>query len=197
VRLYTRPGAGRPPRVAWALEEAGVPYEVVGLEVDDTHGEEHRRRHPLGRVPVVEDDEGLLFESAALCLQVADTHPGSGLIAATGTRERGLAYQWVLFAMTELEPAAVEAYRFRESDPERSQAALERFLTAAAVIDDALAQSEYLIGENLTVADIVVASVLAISRRFDDAELLPPRADAYLARMEQRPARVRAYAAFA
>jgi len=99
--------------------------------------------------------------------------------------------------MTELEPAAIEAYRLRESDPERSQAALERFLRAAAVIDDALAHSEYLIGEELTVADIVVASVLAISRRFDETGLLPARAEAFLARMEARPARVRAYAAFA
>lgn len=182
--------------MAWALEEAGAPYEVVRLEIDDTHGEEHRRRHPLERVPVLEDDEGFLFESAALCLQVADTNPQSGLIAAPGTRERALAYQWVLFAMTELEPAAVEAYRFRESDPERSQAALERFLRAASVIDDALAQRDFLIGDHLSVADVVVASVLAISRRFGEAELLPPRADAYLARMELRPARVRAYAAF-
>ncbi|HEY1777993.1 MAG TPA: glutathione S-transferase family protein [Solirubrobacteraceae bacterium] len=197
MRLYTREGAGRPPRVAWALEEAGAPYEIVRVPVEDTHGEEHRRRHPLERVPVLEDDDGFLFESAAICLQVADTNPQSGLIAANGTRERALAYQWVLFAMSELEPTAIEAYRFRESDPERSQAAMERFLRAASVLDDALAQSDHLIGESLTVADVVVASVLAISRRFDDPQLLPPRTEAYLARMEQRPARVRAYAAFA
>jgi len=93
VRLYTRPGAGRPPRVAWALEEAGVAYEVVRLELEETQGEEHRRRHPLGRVPALEDDDGVLIESAALCLRVADSNPRSGLIAPPGTRERGLAYQ--------------------------------------------------------------------------------------------------------
>lgn len=183
--------------MAWALEEAGASYEVVRLAMEETHGEEHRRRHPLGRVPVLEADEDFLFESAALCLQVADSFPQSGLIAAPGSHERALAYQWTLFAMTELEPAVIEAYRNRESDPERSQAAMERFLLAAGAVDDALDGRDYLIGEDFTVADLIVASVLAISRRFDDPELLPPRAGAHLARMEERPARVRAYAAFA
>ena len=197
MRLYTREGAGRPPRVAWALEEAGAEYEVVRLTPEETHGEEHRRRHPLERVPVLEDDEGSLFESTALCLHVADLYPDAALIAAAGTRERALAYQWSLFAMTELEPAIIEANRTRESDPQRSEAALERFRRGAAAVDDALGEHDYLIADRFSIADVVVSSVLAISRRFDDAELLPPRAAAYLARMEQRPARVRAYAALA
>ena len=78
-----------------------------------------------------------------------------------------------------------------------SGAILSHFRYRQIQRDDALAQGDYLIGEDLTVADVVVASVLAISRRFGEAEMLPPRADAYLARMEQRPARLRAYAAFA
>jgi glutathione S-transferase len=197
VRIYSREGAGRPPRVAWALEEAGAEYEVVRLTPEQTHGEEHRRRHPLERVPVLEDDEGALFESAGLCLHVADLHPQAGLIAAAGTRERALTYQWSLFAMTELEPAIVEASRNRESDPQRSQAALERFRRGAAAVDDALGENEYLIADRFSIADVVVSSVLAISRRFEEEELLAPRAAAYLARMEQRPARVRAYAALA
>ena len=179
------------------MEEAGAEYEVVRLSLEQTHGEEHRHRHPLERVPVLEDHEGALFESTALCLHVADLYPDGALISAPGTRERALAYQWSLFAMTELEPAIIEAYRNRESDPQRSEAALERFRGAAAAVDDALGEQEYLIADSFSIADVVVSSVLAISRRFDDAELLPPRAAAYLARMEQRPARVRAYAALA
>ena len=197
MRLYTRDGAGRPPRVAWALEEAGAPYELVKLTPEQTRGEEHRRRQPLGRVPVLDDGEGFLFESAALCLHVADRNPQAELIAPVGSHERALAYQWSLFAMTELEPAIIEAYRFRESDPERSAAALERFAAAAAAVDDALGEHDFLIGERFSIADVIVGSVLAISRRFEHAELLAPRSAAYLTRMEQRPARVRAYAALA
>ena len=183
--------------MAWALEEAAGPYEVVRLTLEETHGEEHRRRHPLERVPVLEDDEGLLFESTGLCLHVADLHPQAGLIATIGTHQRALAYQWSLFAMTELEPAIIEAYRQRELDPERAQAALERFRLAAAAVEAALEGHDYLIDDRFSVADIVVASVLTIAKRFEDPALLPPKITAYLGRLEQRPARRRAYAALA
>jgi glutathione S-transferase len=197
VRLYTREGAGRPPRVAWALEEAGAPYEVVRLTLEQTHGDDHRRRHPLERVPVLEDDEGLLYESAGLCLHVADLHPEAGLLAPIGTRQRALAYQWSVFAMTEIEPAIIEAYRYREFDPERAEAAMERFRRAAAAVEAALAEHDYVIGDRFSVADITVSSVLTIAKRFEDPELLPPKITAYLERLEQRPARQRAYLALA
>ena len=197
MRLYCREGAGRPPRVAWALEEAGAPYEVVRLTLEETHSEEHRLRHPLERVPVLEDDDGLLFESAGLCLHVADLHSEAGLIAPIGTRQRALAYQWSMFAMTELEPAIIEAYRHREVDPQRAEAAAERFRRAAAAVEAALEEHDYLIDDRFSVADIVTSTVLAIAKRFDDPDLLPPRITAYLDRLERRSARQRAYAALA
>ena len=101
-RLYHREGAGRPRRVRWAFEEAGAPYEWIVMDEETGRGEEHARRHPLGRVPVLESDDGRLHESAAICLHVADLNPGSGLIAATGSHDRGRIYQWSFFAMTEL-----------------------------------------------------------------------------------------------
>jgi glutathione S-transferase len=170
---------------------------VVRLTLEETQSSEHRRRHPLERVPVLEDDEGLLFESTGLCLHVADLHADAALIAAVGTRQRALAYQWSLFAMTELEPAIIEAYRQRDDDPERSAAAAERFLRAAAAVEAVLEQNDYLIDDRFSVADIVVGSVLMIAKRFDDPALLPPRITAYLGRLEQRPARQRAYLALA
>jgi glutathione S-transferase len=53
---------------------------------EESKGEEHRVRHPLGRVPVLE--EGFVFESAAICLHLADLHPHAGLAPAPGTHER-------------------------------------------------------------------------------------------------------------
>ena len=197
MRLYSREGAGRPPRVAWALEEAAAPYEVVRLTPEETHSDGHRQRHPLERVPVLEDDEGLLFESTGLCLHVADLYPEAGLIGAVGTRQRALAYQWSVFAMTEIEPAIIEAYRQRDVDPERAETALERFRRAAEAVDAILEEHDYLIEDRFSVADIVVGSVLMIAKRFDDPAMLPPKIADYLGRLEQRPARQRAYVALA
>src|SRR5580692_5026507 len=103
MRVYHRPGAGRPVRALWALEEAGIPYQLEVVSKEGESGERHRTRHPLGRVPVLETDDGrLLFESSAICLYAAELAPGAELIAADGSLERALAYQWIFFAMTEI-----------------------------------------------------------------------------------------------
>jgi len=106
IRLYHLPGS-RSTRILWMLEEIGVPYEVKLMTREERKTAEHIGRHPLGRVPVVElDDGGFLFESAAICLQLADLHPEARLIPPPGSPARGRVYQWCLFAMTELEPPA-------------------------------------------------------------------------------------------
>ncbi len=103
MRLYHAPGS-RGTRVVWTLEEIGEPYEVAIVTREDRSSDEHRRRHPLGRVPALELDDGrTMFESAAICLHLADLYPDAGLIAPVGTFERALTYQWSVCAMTEVE----------------------------------------------------------------------------------------------
>jgi glutathione S-transferase len=196
-RLYQREGAGRPPRVRWALEEAGAPHEWLVLTTEDGRGPEHARRHPLGRVPVLESDEGLLFESAALCLHVADSNPAAGLIPPPGTHERGQVYQWAFFAMTELEPAMVRAYGARrrteaEADPDADAAAEARLRKVFDALGAGLEGRSYLVGDRFTIADVVVGGVCESARTYD---VLPdsPGVHAYLERLDARPAKQRAY----
>jgi glutathione S-transferase len=193
-RLYQRAGAGRPHRVRWALEEAGAPYEWVVMDAAEGRGPEHAQRHPLGRVPVLETDEGLLFESAALCLHVADLYADSGLAPAPGTFGRARVYQWVLFAMTELEPALIRTYLAREREGADGGATAKeaaRLARAGDAIVDALDGGEFLLGD-FSVADVVVGGVLTSARQYD---LLPtaPALHAYLERLDARPAKQRAY----
>jgi glutathione S-transferase len=196
MRIYHRQRAGRPIRVVWAFEEAGAPYDLTIMTPDEGKSDEHRARHPLGRVPVLEDAEGAVFESSALCLQIGDLHPESGLVPAVGTRDRALVYQWAFFAMTEVEPPAVEHYRLRESAPEAAEAASARVAAGAAAIGDALAGGDFLVGGRLTVADIVASEVVRIASRV--GAITPEGSLAgYLAAMEARPARQRAAAALA
>jgi glutathione S-transferase len=192
-RLYHREGAGRPPRVRWALEEAGAPYEYVVMDQETGKGEEHARRHPLGRVPVLESDDGLLFESAALCLHIADLNPDAELIPAPGTHGRALVYQWTLFAMTELEQAMIRAAMARRGDDAKAtQSADARLVKAFAVLGDALAEGDYVTGERFTIADVVVGGVCESARAFD-VFTDSPAVRAYLERLDARPAKQRAY----
>jgi glutathione S-transferase len=190
MRLY-HVAPSRSTRVLWMLEEIGEPYELTLLQGEERKSEEHRRRHPLGRVPVLEDEEGFLFESAALCLQLADVYPDAQLNWPLATHERGLVYQWTVYAMTELEPAILEARQHREDNPARTQTALERFEAAAATLEDALDGHQYLVGDRFSVADLVCGAVLLIARNAGFTDQLPG-INAYLERLEARPARQRA-----
>ena len=193
LRLYHLPNT-RSTRVLWLLEEIGAPYELTLMTREDRKTAEHLSRHPLGRVPVVEDDEGFVFESLAICLHVADLHPDAGLIPPLGTHDRALVYQWISVAMTELEPEILEVFAARRAeDEERTATALERFRTAAEVVERALDGREFLVGDRFSVADLTCGAVLIFARR---AELLDglPNVAGYLDRLDARPARQRAVA---
>lgn len=193
MRLYHVPNT-RSTRVLWLLEEVGAPYELTLMTADERRGEEHVTRHPLGRVPVIEDDEGFVFESLAILLHIADLHPESGLLPPLGSHDRALAYQWSVFAMTELEPEIIEVLVARRAeDAERIEAATGRFRDAAAVVEDALDDGDYLVGNRFSLADLVCVAVLLFARRFELIDGLPRIAD-YLDRIESRRARERAVA---
>jgi glutathione S-transferase len=194
VRIYHREHAGRPIRAAWALEEAGQDYEIVKMTVEEGAGEEHRARHPLGKVPVIEDDAGYVFESAAIVLHVADSFPEAKLIPPLGSHERALVYQWAVYGPAEMEPPLIESAMFAQSDPERSAKARKRFDQRTDALSAALGSDQHLLGEPFTVADIMVGSAVKFTARIGFADELPQNLRDYVARLEARPAYARAVA---
>ncbi len=191
MRLYHTPNT-RSQRILWLLEEIGEPYDLVVLHGDERRGEEHRKRHPLGRVPVIEHEDGFVFESAAIALHLGDLNPESGLVPPPGTHERALVYQWTLFGAGELETPLIDRWRRSDAgDEEGENAATERFRQAAQVVEDALAGREYLVGDSFTVADLVIGGVLGFGRRAEVYGEMP-NITAYLERIEGREARQRA-----
>ncbi|HUH80402.1 MAG TPA: glutathione S-transferase family protein [Solirubrobacteraceae bacterium] len=192
MRVYHREHTGRPLRVLWTLEELGQPYELVAMTYEQGKSEEHFARHPLGRVPVLEDDEGYVFESAAICMHVADLFPEGAMMPPVGTHDRALAYQWAVFAPSEIEPPLIEAAIFAEADPDRSAKAKNRFSLAAAAVAGALDGCVYLVGDRLTVADVMISSALNFTSRAGFGELLEEPLKEYVARLRERPAFQRA-----
>jgi glutathione S-transferase len=188
VRVFHREYAGRPLRVVWTLEELGQPYDLEVMTYDQGRSPEHLARHPLARVPVIEDDEGFVFESAAICVHLADLHPDACLMPPLGTHERALAYQWSIFAPSELEPPLIEAAIFGEAQPERAEKARNRFARAAEAVAQSLDCAEYLVGGRFTVADVLIGSALGFTSRAGFPEVLGPTLNGYLARLEGRPA---------
>jgi glutathione S-transferase len=173
------------------LEEIGEPYELTIMDWERGSGEEHRARHPLSRVPVVELDDGYVFESAAICLQLADLYPEAGLIGGLGTYARALAYQWTVFAPSELEPPLIDAAIHGQSDPERAEKARAKFFKAADAVAERL-DGDYLVDGRFGVADVMVSTVLSFTKRANFPEPLPPVLDEYVTKLFERPAYQRA-----
>ena len=197
MRLYHQPRS-RSTRVLWLAEEAGAQLDVVVIAREEKGTDEYRKMHPLGRSPAYVEEGGPVFESAALCLHLADRHPEAGLIGDLGSHERALHYQWCFFAMTELESPLVDAARqvwkdSGDADPEIVAAALGRFQKGADVVAAALAGGEYLVANRFSVADVVVGGVLTFARMSELVPELPAGIAAYVDALEARPARLRAY----
>jgi glutathione S-transferase len=199
LRLYTaRQTRGARPQ--WVLEELGMPYELVQL--DDATEEQkrrHRQLHPLGRVPALEHGDVALFESAALCLYIADLDPEHRLLSEAGTPARGHVTKWLFFLMTELE-SALDLIAFHVADlPEEQRVgailpwARARFHAAAEVVERELARSPFLAGDAVSVVDLVLASMMswATRRKLLDAY---PQIRSHMQRMLERPAARRLFA---
>ena len=147
---------------------------------------------------MLEEDGGPVFESAALLLHIADQNLDAGLIAPLGSHERALQYQWCFFGMTDIEGALMDIARqlwqdAAEPDAGIIERATTRFVATAGVIEGALGDDDYLVGNAFSVADIVVGSVLGFARTGELTEL-PAGVVPYVDRLEARPARQRAVA---
>ncbi len=92
--------ASRAGRCIWMLEELAVPYENVAAEVSS---DAFKTLNPNGRVPLLDDDGLLVFESMAINLHLAEEHP-AGDLAPRGATERADALRWSFWGMTAIEP---------------------------------------------------------------------------------------------
>ncbi|AFY60244.1 glutathione S-transferase family protein [Synechococcus sp. PCC 6312] len=174
IQLY----GGRQTRAAivhWYLEELGIPYEFV---VMDMKAGAHKQAdflaiNPMGKVPALVDGNLKLWESGAILLYLADSQGKMPEDAGL----RGLIYQWVLFANSSL-PQAMTG--------EAKETQLPKLLAA---VDGALLGNEFLVADTFTVADVAMASTLSYAEMLFQIDFSPYSAvQSYLGGMTQRPA---------
>jgi glutathione S-transferase len=152
-------------RCLWALEELGLNYQHIPTAIADTRTPVHLKLNPNGHVPVLEDDGLVLFESLAINLYLADKY-GRGSLWPASTADRGRAYQWSFWAVTELEPHLIAMIRQEmftppeQCDRQVIEAASEALRAPLKVLDDHLSGRDYILGDKFTIADLNVAGVL-------------------------------------
>lgn len=159
----------RSDRVRWTLLELGIPFEsIAGQELFGSA--RLKEVSPLGKLPAIIDDGRPLFESAAICTWLADSHPEKGLVAASGTWERALHDQWTSFCLAELEAHLWSTARnsFLYPEERRVEAVLPQNAVegrrSLEVLDRHLATTPFMIGGRFTVADIIVGFAINWAR---------------------------------
>lgn len=192
IILYYAPGT-RAGRVAFLLEELGVPYErkVLDLAAGENKQTAYLGIHPHGLVPALRDGDTVVFETAAICLHLADRFSDRGLAPSPGTPERAAYYQWIVYAVATLEPALADIFlQGQRPEGERDatvlRAARERFAQSAAVLEAALT-APYLVGGQFSVADVLIGSMVIWGGAMGLLEDRP-RLAAYADRIRSRPA---------
>ena len=155
-------------RSLWLLEELGIEYEHenTGSRTDAKTSNYLENINPNGKIPALVDGDLVLWESLAINLYLARKYDGGLLPKSLDDQARAL--QWSFWVMTEIEPTLVEVLMNRRgfSEAERDSAKADAAETALAprlaVLDDALGDRRYLLGDSFSVADLNVASVLVL-----------------------------------
>jgi glutathione S-transferase len=179
-------------RVAWALEEAGLPYRVESTPFKD-RGEEHFAHQPFGQVPWLTDGDVSIFESGAILMYLGERND---VLMPKDPRGREQVVTWVFAALNSIEMASLPWF-FIGMSPENkaapSWAFIDGFLKGRLTrLEPILAGCDWLAGA-FSIADILMADVLRTADRFD-ALADYPACRAYVARATARPAFLKAYA---
>jgi glutathione S-transferase len=182
-------------KVLWLADELGLAYEHVpaggsfgGLDTPD-----FRARNPHQKIPVLEDDEVIVWESHAILRYIAARY-GNGTIWSSDPAVEARSDRWVEWSSTTLLPAFTRLFWrfFRTPEAQRNAAAIEeaREETARfyAMLDEVLASQPYVAGAHLTLADIAAGTSLYRWFNLDLARPSLPHVEAWYRRLQTRPA---------
>ena len=192
LTFYTHP-MSRGRIIRWMLEEVGAPYETVLLDYNASMKDpDYLAINPMGKVPAIRHGDVVVTEAAAICAYLADAFPQAGLAPPPGDKRRGPYYRWLIFAAGPIEAAVTaRSLGFEVPAERKAMAGWGSLEDVVAAIETAIAGRDYLTGDSFTAADLYFGSHLGWGISFGT---LPksPAMEAYVARIQARPAAVRA-----
>ena len=158
-------------RSLWAIEETGIEYTHVPTHFfNDSKTPEYLAINPNGRIPALVDGDAMLFESMAINLYLTgryapQLHPGNDLDLAK-------TMQWSVWAISEIEPLQMQIVVqkfFSGGNPDQSiiDNAGKQLDRPLLVLDTHLATTNYLLGDEFSVADLNLAGVMLLLQMVD------------------------------
>ena len=198
MKVYGYPQT-RSTRILWMLEEIGVDYEFIQIDLTKGEGQqpEYKKINPTGKVPAVVDGDFTLWESAAICTYLGDKYPESKLVPEPFSKDRANYNKWCFYALCELEQPLWTMAKHGWILPEDKRVpaivdtAIWEFGVAGKVLNDILGHQEYILGDYFSAADILIAHCCGWAR----AKKIPIKHSTlkhYSTRLLSRPAWLRA-----
>lgn len=159
--IYGRHTSYNVQKVLWFLDELQVSYKHIelGSKPDDTETDEFGKLNPMRKVPVLVDNDNVIWESNTILRYLANTY-GSGKWRAEDAYQRSLFERWMDWSQSKFEPAFVGVFWGYYRTPtdlknmKEIQKSIKICVDCLAKLDDHLSTKKYLIGDNLSLADI-------------------------------------------
>ena len=201
LKIYHSP-LSRSMRVIWLAEEIGLGYKTHNLKMFSSAMQqaEYLAIHPQGKVPAIDDDGFILWETSAIFDYLISKYSDGSLIPPRDTPLGAKAVQWINFAENPLTIIAGETVAHNGVLPaercipalvERGQELLPDLI---AIIEQALAGNDYILGQQFSAADIMLGFGLTIAQYLGFVNDTTPNTLAYCQRLVKRPAYLRAAA---
>jgi glutathione S-transferase len=194
LKLHFAPNS-RAGRIVWLLEELDLEYEInkMAFHPKDLKSDEHRKRHPLGRVPVLDDGDVSIYESGAIVEYVMARYGDGGLKPAVDAPEFPEYLQWFHYCEGMVMPpintimvhsVLLPPERRNEETLGQAQRLLGR---SVAPVDAALEGREFLVGA-FSAADVMLGHALFMANRLGQVSDELANLKGYVKRIADRPA---------
>ena len=193
LKIWGRVDSGNVQKVTWCCAELGIPFERVDLggKFGGLDSPEYRAMNPNMRIPTVDEDGFVLWESNSIVRHLARTHPGGGLIP-DDPREHANAERWMDWNLSVMGPSFVPLVFALlrtppdQKDPAKTETARQNAANMLAILDTHLEGREYVAGDRLSVADFATGIMTHRWFSFDIERPPAPHLEAYYQRLTAR-----------
>ena len=190
-------------RIHWTLEELGVPYEKIKLDLaaGDQKKPEYLALNPNGKIPLLVAEGEPIFESLAILLYLGERFGVDKGLFPPPNPQRAIAFKWMAWGSVTLTDAISRLVRntsprfpAEEQNAKAAETAKTEIHAALAILDAHLADKQYLVGSEFSIVDISIATFVPFMARLGIDTGNYPNINAWVGRCISRPALGRAMA---
>ena len=193
LKLWGRINSINVQKVLWALDELKVSYERIdaGLQFGVVNEPFYRRMNPNGRVPTIEDDGFVLWESNAIVRYLSEKH-GAGTLWPDDPRQRADADRWMDWTTSTVAPAITPVFwglirtPAEKRDLKAIEEGVEKLAQAFQVLEQGLEGRDHVAGRNFTMGDIPLGTFVYRWHALEVKRPKLPKVEAYYQRLQQR-----------